>query len=116
MAEATIKRREKLKAKNKEQEGCHIKMAAHPEKLKTDMVHRLNRLEGQMRGLARMISDDVYCDDVLHQLLSAEAALAGVKRTLLEAHIKGCVVSQIRKGDDNVVDELMITLGKIIKR
>jgi len=96
--------------------SCHTKMADHPLKLKTDMVNRLHRIEGQVRGVARMIDEDVYCDDVLHQVLSVEAALAGVKKTLLEAHIKGCVVDQIKNGDEGVIDELMVTLGKIMKK
>jgi len=96
--------------------SCHTKMAEHPEKLKMDMVNRLHRIEGQVRGISKMIDEDVYCDNVLHQLLSVEAAMAGVKKTLLEAHIKGCVVDQIKNGDDDVIDELMITLGKIMRK
>ena len=95
--------------------NCHTKMAQHPERLKTNMVNRLHRIEGQVRGLSKMVDEDIYCDDVLHQILSVESAIAGVKKTLLEAHIKGCVVDQIRNGDDDVIEELMVTMGKMMK-
>jgi DNA-binding FrmR family transcriptional regulator len=94
---------------------AEIKIAHHPVKLKDDMVRRLHRIEGQVRGISKMIYDDVYCDEVIHQILSVEAALSGVKKTLLEAHIKGCVLNQIRQGDNDVVDELMVTVGKLMK-
>jgi len=95
--------------------SCHNKTANHPEKLKTDMMNRLSRIEGQVRGLSRMIDEDVYCDNVLHQILSVESAMAGVKKTLLEAHIKGCVIDQLRKGDENVIEELLTTMSKMMK-
>jgi len=89
--------------------------AEHGEKLKKDMIGRLNKIEGQVRGITKMIETDVYCDEVLHQIRSVESALAGVKKTLLEAHIKGCVLKQIQDGEFGVVDELLITMGKMMK-
>ncbi|MES0489255.1 MAG: metal-sensitive transcriptional regulator [Leptospirales bacterium] len=104
------------KASNHDAEvSGHNHSAKHPEKLKIDMKNRLSRIEGQVRGLSRMIDENVYCDSVLHQILSVESAMAGVKKTLLEAHIKGCVIDQIRNGDDEVVNELMVTMGKMMK-
>lgn len=94
---------------------CNNKTSNHPEKLKADMINRLSRIEGQVRGLSRMIDENVYCDNVLHQILSVESALTGVKKTLLEAHMKGCVLDQIRKGDDDVIEELMVTMSKMMK-
>ena len=79
------------------------------------MVNRLKRIEGQVRGIAGMIEEDVYCDDVLHQILSIESAIAGVKKTLLEAHVKGCVLQQIRQGEEGAVEELMVTMSKMMK-
>jgi len=75
----------------------------------------MNRIEGQIRGIAKMIEDDVYCDDILHQFMSVESALKGVKNTLLEAHMKGCIVCQIQDGKTEVVDELLKTIGKMTR-
>ena len=92
-----------------------IKSAHHAEELKNNMIKRLNKIEGQVRGIARMIDSDVYCDDVLHQISSVQSAIDGVKTVLLEAHLKSCVVDQIRDGKDEVIDELLVTLRKIMK-
>lgn len=92
-----------------------IRKAHHPYATKEAMVTRLNRIEGQIRGIANMIREDVYCDDILHQFMSVESALAGVKTTLLDAHVRSCVVSQIRNGEDEVIDELMKTISKMVK-
>lgn len=102
-------------ANRAEQHSCSTKMAHHPENLKTEMVNRLNRIEGQVRGVARMVDSDTYCDDVLHQILSIESALAGVKKTLLEAHIRGCVVTQLRAGERGIIDEFLTTMGKMMR-
>jgi DNA-binding FrmR family transcriptional regulator len=92
-----------------------LKHTERPERLKKDMMQRLSRIEGQIRGIARMVETDIYCDDILHQILSVESALAGVKKTLLEAHIKGCVLTKIRNGDSEVIEELIQTMGKMMK-
>ncbi len=76
---------------------------------------RLKKIEGQIRGIAGMIERDEYCDDVLNQISSVEAALNGVRKMLLEAHIKSCVVEQIQDGKITVVDELMKTIGKMVR-
>lgn len=106
------------KRKNGSEEShpeCRTKTAAHPGKLKEELGNRLRRIEGQIRGIARMIEEDVYCDDVLHQILSVESALAGVKTSLLEAHLKGCVVDQIQNGESDVIEELLVTMRKMMK-
>ena len=89
--------------------------AHHPYKTKADMVTRLKKIEGQIRGISRMIEEDVYCDDILNQFKSVESAINGVRKTLLEAHMKGCVVRQIQAGKLEVVDELLKTIGKMTK-
>jgi DNA-binding FrmR family transcriptional regulator len=89
------------------------KQAHHSEISKKKMLNRLKRIEGQVRGVSRMIEGDTYCDEVLHQLSSVCSALEGVKRLLLEAHVKTCVVDQIQNGRMAVVDELMTTLKKM---
>ncbi|WP_028974045.1 metal-sensitive transcriptional regulator [Spirochaeta cellobiosiphila] len=89
--------------------------AHHPYETKEKMVNRLNRIEGQIRGIAKMINEDVYCDDILHQFMSVESAINGVKNSLLEAHLKSCVVHQIQEGQLEVVDELLNTISKMTK-
>ena len=92
-----------------------LKKAHHSYETKTNMVNRLKRIEGQIRGIARMIDEDVYCDDILHQFMSVESAINGVKKTLMEAHLRSCVVNQIQDGKLKVIDEMLITIGKMIK-
>ncbi|MFC1671261.1 metal-sensitive transcriptional regulator [Spirochaetota bacterium] len=89
--------------------------AHHAVELKENMIKRLNRIEGQVRGIGKMINDDVYCDDILHQISSVEQALKGVKTVLLDAHLKSCVIEQIQEGKDEVVEELIVTLRKFLK-
>ncbi len=62
-----------------------------------------------------MIDENHYCDDILHQILSVESALSGVKKSLLKAHIKGCVADQLKNGSDEVIEELMVTMTKMMK-
>lgn len=91
------------------------RMAHHSPEMKKSLVSRLKKIEGQIRGIEGMVDKDVYCDDILNQISSVEAALNGVRRLLLEAHIKSCVVEQIKDGEIQVVDELMKTIGKMVR-
>ena len=93
----------------------HTRMAHHAYETKNQMVKRMNRIEGQVRGIANMIENNVYCDDILHQFMSVESAIDGVKTQLLEAHMKSCVIHQIQDGEIGVVDELLKTIKKMIK-
>ncbi|HCL55683.1 MAG TPA: CsoR family transcriptional regulator [Spirochaetia bacterium] len=93
----------------------HCRKAHHSDKLKKDLIIRLNRIEGQVRGVGKMIDNDIYCDDVLNQVSSIQSALNGVKKLLLEAHLKSCVTEQIQNGELEVIDELMITIDKMLK-
>lgn len=77
--------------------------------------NRLSRIEGQVRGLRKMLEEDCYCPDILTQTSAVQAALNAFNRELLASHIKSCVVSDIRAGDDSVVDELVVTLQKLMK-
>lgn len=83
------------------------------DKLKVDLTTRLNRVEGQVRGIKQMIEKDVYCDNVLNQIAAAQAALESVSRLLLKHHIQGCVVAKIKSGDPEIIDELLTTIGKM---
>ncbi len=79
---------------------------------KHKLINRLNRIEGQIRGIKKMLEDDVYCTDILTQSAAVSSAIDAFNRQLLEEHIKGCVVRDVRDGKYEVVNELM----DIIKR
>src|SRR5688572_22666993 len=79
------------------------------EKLKQDMVTRLKRVEGQIKGVSRMVEEDAYCDNVLHQISAIRAALDAVGKQILENHLRSCLVDRIHAGEHEVVDELMVT-------
>ncbi len=87
----------------------------HDEKTVRELVNRMNRIEGQVRGIKGMIERRVYCDDILNQISSAQAALHGVAWLLLEKHMKSCVTEQLQAGDKQVVDEVLKTIFKLIK-
>jgi DNA-binding FrmR family transcriptional regulator len=87
----------------------------HNEKLKGNLLSRLNRIEGQIRGIKGLIEKDTYCDDVLNQISAAQAALNSVGKVLLEGHMKSCVVERIQDGDHEVIDELLLTIQKLMK-
>ena len=79
------------------------------------LIHRLNRIEGQIRGIRGMIERDAYCADVLTQSAAAAAALNAFNRELLAHHIGSCVVRDIRAGEDGAVDELVGLVQKLMK-
>ena len=79
------------------------------------LIHRLNRIEGQVRGIRRMIEQEAYCTDILVQSSAVTAAIGAFNRELLSAHIHTCVAEDIRQGNDEVIDELMETLRKMMK-
>ncbi|MCL9660893.1 metal-sensitive transcriptional regulator [Paenibacillus hunanensis] len=83
--------------------------------MKHNLVRRLNRVEGQIRGIKGMIEKDTYCDDVLNQIAAAQSALNSVGRLLLEGHMKSCVVERIESGEHEVIDELLVTINKLLK-
>ena len=93
---------------------CAERITIREQKLKTDLINRLNRIEGQIRGIKGMVEKDVYCDDILHQVTAAQAALNSVSKLILENHIRGCLVKKIRSGQDEIIDELLITIGKML--
>ncbi|NLA26878.1 MAG: metal-sensing transcriptional repressor [Firmicutes bacterium] len=76
---------------------------------------RLNRIEGQVRGIKRMIEEDVYCDDILNQIFSVQSAIDGVTKLLLEKHMKFCIKGQLMEGDDQVIDELLKTVSRMMR-
>ena len=79
------------------------------------LTHRLSRIEGQIRGLKEMLQSDAYCIDILVQVSAATAALNSFSKELLATHIKTCVAENIRQGNNEVVDELVCVLQKLMK-
>lgn len=80
-----------------------------------DLVNRLSRIEGQVRGVRNMLDKNAYCVDILTQVSAINAALNSFNKVLLASHIKSCVVHDIRQGKDEVVDELVATMQKLMK-
>lgn len=96
--------------------NCH----EHKTKLRTTgeyqkLINRLNRIEGQIRGIKKMVECSAYCTDILTQVAAANSALNAFSKELLSNHIKTCVAENIRSGNDEVIDELMQTLQKLMK-
>lgn len=85
------------------------------EKQKKDLIARLNRIEGQVRGIKGMIEKDVYCDDVLNQISAVHSAMNSVSKLILNNHMKSCLVKRIQAGELDVVDELLYTIDKMLK-
>ncbi len=79
------------------------------------LINRLNRIEGQIRGLKGMLEEDCYCNDILIQSAAAGAALNAFERELLSAHMHSCVARDIKEGKEEVIDELMDTMKKLMK-
>ncbi|MER2088320.1 metal-sensitive transcriptional regulator [Sporosarcina sp. JAI121] len=80
------------------------------------MIHRLNRIEGQIRGIKGMVEKDVYCDDIITQLSATQSALNSVAKVLLDGHLKGCVKDRLAEGEDEVLDELLVTITKLMRK
>lgn len=85
------------------------------EEQKKLLLNRLKRIEGQVRGIQAMIERDAYCNDVLVQSAAVGAAVNAFNKELLASHIHSCVVRDIRDGKDEVIDELVITIQKLMK-
>ena len=79
------------------------------------LIHRLNRIEGQIRGIRGMVERSAYCTDILAQVAAANAALNAFGRELLAEHIRTCVVHDIQEGREETVDDLIAILQKLMK-
>jgi len=94
---------------------CTGKNKVRSEQEIKDLITRLNRVEGQIRGIRGMIERDAYCTDVLVQVSAATAALNSFSKALLSNHIRTCVAQDIREGRDETIDELVATLARLMK-
>ena len=96
---------------------CHCsqrKKERSPEEYKK-LIHRLNRIEGQIRGIKGMVENNAYCPDILIQSAAVNAAINAFNKELLANHIRTCVADDIRNGKDEAIDELVGTLQKLMK-
>lgn len=99
-----------------EETSCvHCRTKHRTEEERRALLHRLSRIEGQVRGLRRMVEEEAYCPDILTQSAAANAALTAFSRELLAAHIRTCVVDDVRNGGDEKVEELLETLQRFMK-
>ena len=99
----------------KEKDDCCMRTKERSEEEYTDLIHRLNRVEGQIRGIKGMLEKNAYCVDILTQVSAANSALNSFTRVLLENHIRSCVAEDIRQGQDDKLEELLATLQKLMK-
>ena len=99
-----------------EQKECDFhKTKERSEKEYKDLVNRLNRIEGQVRGIKGMVERDAYCIDILVQVAAVNAALNSFNKILLANHIKTCVADDVREGREETIDELVSILQKLMK-
>jgi len=94
--------------------ACRKTRARSEEEMRR-LCNRLSRIEGQVRGLREMLQKDVYCTNILVQVTAVNAALNSFSRELLSEHLRTCVAEGIRRGDDEVIDELVGVLQKLMK-
>lgn len=94
---------------------CSDKTTMRSDEQKRALLNRLKRIEGQVRGIQAMIEENAYCNDVLMQSSAVNAAMNAFNKELLASHIRTCVVRDIRQGNDEIIDELVATLQKLMK-
>ena len=94
---------------------CSHRTKERSDKEYKDLIHRLNRVEGQVRGIKRMVEEDAYCTDILIQVSAVNASLNSFNKVLLANHIRTCVAEDIRAGKEETIDELVATLQKLMK-
>jgi len=97
------------------EECCCHRMKERSAEEKTALIHRLNRIAGQIQGIRGMIERDAYCTDILVQSSAVTAAMNAFNRELLATHIRTCVAQDIRDGKDETIDDLVRTLQKLMK-
>lgn len=100
-----------------EEKKCceHCKSKKREDKEYKDLINRLNRIEGQIRGIKGMVENDAYCTDIVTQVAAANAALNSFNKVLLANHIKTCVIDDIKNGKEETVDDLVKTIGRLMK-
>ena len=97
------------------EETCCCRTKKRSEKEYKDLANRLSRIEGQIRGIRRMLDEEAYCIDILNQVSAANCALNSFTKVLLSEHIRTCVATDVREGNEDKLDELVKTLQKLMK-
>ncbi len=100
---------------NEEIKKCCCKTTERGEEERKKLINRLNRIEGQIRGIRAMVERDAYCPDILVQSAAVNAAINSFNKDLIASHIHHCVVRDVREGNEEVIDELVVTLQKLMK-
>lgn len=95
--------------------NCDRRTSHHSHNTKQSLIVRLNKIEGQVRGIKGMIEKDTYCDDVLVQIAAIQSAIKSVSTILLENHMKNCIVQRVHSGEDEVIDDLLETIKNLMK-
>ena len=98
-----------------EKECCCHKTKERSETEYKDLIMRLNRIEGQIRGIRTMVESSAYCNDILTQSAAVTAAMNAFNRELIASHMRTCVARDLREGKDEIIDELAATLQKLMK-
>lgn len=101
-----------------ETESCPYCSGKHKERTDMeykDLMNRLKRIEGQVRGVEGMVETGAYCTDILMQVSAITSALNSFNKVLLGNHLRTCVAENIRSGNDEIIDELVSTLQKLMK-
>ncbi len=96
-------------------DNCQCRKKIRDDKEKHELMNRLRRIEGQVRGLQKMLDEDAWCPDILIQVSAVNSALNSFSKKLLASHLRTCVTQDIRAGREETVDELMDTLQKLMK-
>ncbi len=104
-----------IESKEKGCPMCSGKTKQREEKEYKALITRLNRIEGQVRGIRKMVEENRYCVDILTQVSAVSSALNSFNKELLANHIRTCVTEDIRQGNDEVIEELLVTLQKLMK-
>lgn len=98
-----------------EDKKCCHSTKVRSDKEQKDLINRLSRIEGQIRGIKKMVEDDCYCIDIITQVTAANAALNSFNKVLLSEHIRTCVADDVKLGNEEKLDELVGTLQKLMK-
>ena len=96
-------------------ENCCGKTTQRSDEERKKLINRLNRIEGQVRGIRGMLENEAYCTDILMQSAAVNSAVNAFNRELIASHMRHCVARDLREGKDEVIDELVITLQKLMK-
>lgn len=115
-----IKHKQKMEGNISDESKCEDLIVTGKTKKRTekeykDLYNRLSRIEGQVRGVKKMVENDVYCVDILTQVSAITSALNSFNKVLLANHIKSCVIENVKEGNEEVIDELVKTIQKLMK-